>query len=330
MDKNWIKRALVASGITRLAGLKHRHGVAILMYHSVMEQPSAEESTLGRIMHTTKVFTGQMEILARHYAPVSMDDVRDFVNGKELPPHAVVVTFDDGYTDNLEVAAPILNRIGIPAIFYITVDCVENGTLPWPSRLRYAFFTTKEPAWKESNQASWPLVESPQRERAYLYACDQCAKLAGDPQEVFVAGVERDLQISAPAYSRKLMMTWDQVRSLAKKGHAIGSHTMTHPNMAYVSRDAAKHELVKSKQQLERMLGAAVPHFSYPCPALTPHWSQQTLEASRDAGYQTAVTTVDGIVHRQDNPLCLRRVRPSKEIEGLRWNLEAAFMGRGV
>jgi peptidoglycan/xylan/chitin deacetylase (PgdA/CDA1 family) len=44
---------------------------------------------------------------------------------------AVAVKFDDGYRDNYEIAAPILEKAGVPATFYVTVDCVESGKLPW-------------------------------------------------------------------------------------------------------------------------------------------------------------------------------------------------------
>jgi len=76
---------------------------------------------------------------------------------------------------------------------------------------------------------------------------------------------------------------------------------------------------------LEQVLAAPVVHFSYPCPALSPHWKETTVEMSRRLGYLTAVTVDGGPVRKNDNPFCLRRVRPTKEVEGLRWNLEHTF-----
>jgi peptidoglycan/xylan/chitin deacetylase (PgdA/CDA1 family) len=126
------------------------------------------------------------------------------------------------------------------------------------------------------------------------------------------------------------MLSYEQMRALQRYGHTIGSHTMTHPNMAYVKEDEACHELAESKRRLERNLEAPVRHFSYPCPALSPHWNQRTIEQTRAAGYKTAVTTNNGLTRRGDNPFCLQRLRPTKTVEGLRWNLETAFAGREV
>src|SRR2546426_266706 len=149
MLKNWIKRTLVASGATRLAAQLNGQGVAILMYHSVMDDPSREANTL---------------------------------------------------------------------------DGIENAKLPWPSRLRYAFYTTKKNNWNESNGTIWPLKNFGERDRAFLKACDDCCHLAGDAQEQFVRGIERELEAAPSATTGSPMMTWDQVRGLVQKGHIVGSH----------------------------------------------------------------------------------------------------------
>ena len=64
----------------------------------------------------TDVFAEQMELLGElGYAPVSLAQVRDhYVDGVSLPPGAVLITFDDGYRDNLENALPILRLSRLP------------------------------------------------------------------------------------------------------------------------------------------------------------------------------------------------------------------------
>jgi peptidoglycan/xylan/chitin deacetylase (PgdA/CDA1 family) len=151
--------------------------------------------------------------------------------------------------------------------------------------------------------------------------------MAGVTLEAEVARAERELQAKLPDSTAQFMMTWDQVKGLEQKGHIVGSHTMTHPNMAFLKLDDLRRELTVSKQTMESHLGAPVRHFSYPCPALFPNWTQQTTEESKRAGYQTAVTTNDGVVRKRDNPLELKRVRPTRTVAGLRWNLERAFAG---
>ena len=241
-----------------------------------------------------------------------------------------MVTFDDGYTDNYEVAMPILNQTGVPATFYATVDCIENRKLPWPARLRFAIRNTKARAWKHSHSNPLPLETPAQREEAFRAGCEISSKLSGVPQEVFISQVEQDLQMKLPGLSGSLMMDYEQLRALTRHGHIVASHTMTHPNMAFVSEEEARQELTESKRRLESQLGATIKHFAYPCPALCPHWTPGTLEQCRTAGYETAVTTDHGSAHKGDDPLSLKRIPASFTVEGLRWDLESAFAGRAV
>jgi peptidoglycan/xylan/chitin deacetylase (PgdA/CDA1 family) len=326
--KSAAKKALLASGALRLMQKK---GVAVLMYHSVKDSPAEHANTLGGIVHSTSIFKEQMELLARRCTPVSMDDVLLFIQGaKDLPPQCFAVTFDDGYADNLEIAAPILDKLGIPGAFYITVGYIETGRLPWAVRVRHAFAATKQKSWTAPNGASFSFSDPDARQLAFGQACEHLSGLTGAKQEAAVAQIEQQLDITAFGQP-DLMLTWDQVRALAKRGHVVGSHTVSHPNLAHVKDDAnLRHELEESKRQLDVQLGSPVRHFSYPVPALKPHWNFRTVAVSRDAGYSTAVTTNPGLVTQHDDALSLRSVRGAYDMDEFKWVLESSLSGRAV
>jgi peptidoglycan/xylan/chitin deacetylase (PgdA/CDA1 family) len=329
--KDWVKKTILASGALRLAAASRPAGAAILMFHSVLPDPVLHADVLGDIAHSEREFRAQMELLARDYHPVSLDDVvRNLGNGQPLGKRSVAVTFDDGYSDNHDFAMPILKQFGIPAAFYVTVDCVDNRTLPWPSCLRFAFRNTTLPSWVDSQARPWKLDDRSSRESGFLAACDECCQLSGRTQAEFVERVERDLKTAIPGELGSLMMNYDQLRALVRQGQIVGSHTMTHPNMAFIKEDEARAELIESKRRLEKELSLPVTHFSYPCPALSPHWNERTVQQSLAAGYESGVTTNSGLTRSGDNPLWLKRMRPTKTAEGLRWNLESAFAGRAL
>lgn len=299
------------------------------MYHSVTDRPERHVNTLGEIVHPTSVFRRQMEVVAREYNSISLDDVLPFLQGKKrLQAKPVVVTFDDGYAGNFEIAAPTLNELGIPAMFYLTVDCIDRGTPPWVSRLRLCFSTTRQVLWSDSAGDRWPLQSAPDRDRAFRSAAEHCARLTGDAQEAFLSTIEHNLGAEPLSATENLMMTWDQVRQLVRQGHTVGSHTMTHPNLAHVKQEEMEFEITQSKRRLEGELDRPIVHFSYPCPILQPHWSPQTVAVCRAVGYDTAVTTDAGPVREGDDPFFLHRVPPGPDVEGLRWNLECTFLGR--
>jgi peptidoglycan/xylan/chitin deacetylase (PgdA/CDA1 family) len=331
MFKQAFKKALIGSGAMRLASRMTGSGAAIIMYHSVQDDPAAANlDQLGGIIHSAKVFQGQMEIIAHHFTPVTLEQILGFLGGdKALPQRPVVVTFDDGYRDNFHVAKPILDKVGIPGVFYVAVDCIQHQSLPWPSQLRHTFLTGKAASWADSRGTIWPLGTRGQRLQAFDDASKQCARLAGQSQKDFLESVRGELHAS-PLTSNHDMMSWGELRALDRAGHIVGSHTVTHPNMAQISPELAEVEFAESKRRLEEELGKPVAHFSYPCPALEPHWSDQTVGLSRKLGYLTGVTTNGGLVRQADNALALRRIRPTKTVDGVRWNLECTFAGRVV
>jgi peptidoglycan/xylan/chitin deacetylase (PgdA/CDA1 family) len=287
------------------------------------------ENSIGKgIIHSLQAFREQMEILARHYAPVTMDDLLGFVSEqKEIPPKSVAVTFDDGFADNYEFALPVLAHAGIPASFYIAVGSIEAAFPPWYCRLRHAYAVTQAQHWRDSVEGRvHELSEPDKRYAAFLTGSRRCAQLAGLRQEDCLRLIEEDLEVERLTSRDCPMMTWTQVRSLRSMGHIVGSHTVTHPNLAHVTTEALETELKESKRQLEARLGEPVVHFSYPSPILEPHYTEQSITATNQAGYLTAVTCTPGPVRAGDNPLVLRRVSAPFERDEFRWMLGRALL----
>ena len=105
-----------------------RRTLRVLMYHKVNDQwPNP-------ITVPTAVFAEQMTLLGElGYTPVTLDAVRDhYVDGAPLPEGAVLITFDDGYLDNLENAFPILFDHGYPAVVFVPIAYLNGDSRPLP------------------------------------------------------------------------------------------------------------------------------------------------------------------------------------------------------
>ncbi len=300
----------------------------VLAYHSVVENPDETAKTI-RISQSRASFESQMSTLARRFHPVTIEEVREFAaEGRRLPPWSAAVTFDDGFADNHDVVLPILNRYSIPATFYIMVNAVETGTPPWYVRLNCAFNTTTVLTWKHpENGRTLEIASADGKKAALNIAWDLGAARSGAAQDQFIHQIEESLQVEPLNASSGLMMNWDKVRALKKAGHIIGGHTLSHPNLAQVSEAEARSEIRGCKQRIEEKLGEPIQHFSYPHPALNPHWSRQTFQITREAGFRSAVLTTQGAVLPGDHPLSLKRLGPGKDADRLTWEMERAFLG---
>jgi peptidoglycan/xylan/chitin deacetylase (PgdA/CDA1 family) len=326
--KLWVKKAAVHGGVLRAGARFAKPSAVVLCYHSVVENPDHTANTI-RISHSRAIFESQISVLAQRFNPVTIEHVREFAaEGRRLPPRSAAVTFDDGFADNHDVVLPILSRYGVPATFYIMVNAVETGTPPWYVRLTFAFNTTTVPEWKHPvNGRSFAIVNADGKKAALNMAWDLGAARSGTTQEQLIHQIEESLQVEPLDARSGLIMNWEQVRALKNAGHIIGGHTLSHPNLAQVTEGEARSEIRGCKERLEEKLGEPIQHFSYPHPALNPHWSPQTLQITREAGFKSAVLTTPGSVLPGDQPLSLKRVSASKDFEEWIWRLERRFLG---
>ena len=110
--------------------------VPVLMYHRIGRLPTVPTPTSTKLTVQPAVFTAQMEWLARHrFHAVTVRQLYDALeHGKPLPSRSVLITFDDGYRDVLFNAAPVLHRLGMPAVAFVITDRIGG---PDPSFLNW-------------------------------------------------------------------------------------------------------------------------------------------------------------------------------------------------
>jgi peptidoglycan/xylan/chitin deacetylase (PgdA/CDA1 family) len=303
--KRATKRALLGLGIHKLKQALNPHHLVILRYHSVRDENAELEPYMPvGITHSTKNFRAQMEYVAKTCKPMSLDEAVGYMDGSNpIPERSVLVSFDDGFRDNYEIAAPILEHYGVRGTFYVCSSSVEGRPL-WIVRLRY-----------------WSAAAGVSRAQ-FLEASARCASLSEPEREEFLAKLEH-----ANSVRDSFTMTWAQARDLIQRGHTIGSHTVNHPNAARISSGELTRELEASKKILETKLSTTISHFAYPNPILEPHWNQSTIELSRRAGYKTAVTSTSGAVGKDANLLALPRQPMAHDFTDFVWDLETAFSG---
>jgi peptidoglycan/xylan/chitin deacetylase (PgdA/CDA1 family) len=103
-----------------------------------------------------------------------------------------------------------------------------------------------------------------------------------------------------------LNLSWDEIREMASLGHEIGSHTVTHPNMAEISEEQARQELIESRQTLEWQLGCPVRWFAYPFGG-PQHFRADRLPLVVEAGYEGCLSAYGGFVYPGTKSLVLPR-----------------------
>lgn len=109
--------------------LRAHHVVPILMYHNVMETDALRADTVS-----PRILDYQLDYLRRNnYQVIPLAVLVNAIReGKYLPPRSVVLTFDDGHTNNYLQAFPIIKKYGYPAIFFVSPGTVgQEDFMGW-------------------------------------------------------------------------------------------------------------------------------------------------------------------------------------------------------
>ncbi len=99
-------------------------------------------------------------------------------------------------------------------------------------------------------------------------------------------------------------MSVTQMREWAALGHEVGAHTVDHVNLENTPEEEARRQIVQSKTMLEDILGSEVTNFAYPFGGN----HQIHRDMCRDAGFETATTTVHARARASDDPFGMPRV----------------------
>ncbi len=280
--------------------------LVILAWHNVLPTPF--------FYGGADAFERQVRLVQRLGNPVSLAWALDALrSGQPLPPRAVAITFDDGYRDNYEVALPILQRLGVPATFFLVPGYLSGTTRCWWETVAWAI--GRSDATKlDVGERRFFVRDAVQRRRAADFICADLKRLTHAERERQIDGwIARLNPQGSETEVQRLFMDWEHARALAQKA-AIGSHTSEHPILARESSSYQRSDLQGSRQLLAAEIGAAVDVLAYPNGA-AGDYNDETIRAASEAGYMGAVTTIEGVNDRETPPYELRRF-----VMGPRWD----------
>ena len=233
--------------------------------------------------------------VAEWFQVLSLEVAVDRLKRGDLPARAMVITFDDGYADNHEVALPILQRHGLTATFYVATGFLDGGRM-WNDTVIEAVRACQQPALDVAQLGidgltSLPLDGDAQRQAAIRALLD---KLKYRPVDERLQLVGRLVEAVGAPLPGGVMMRSDQVKALRQAGMTVGAHTVSHPILLKLSAEQARREIDQSRQHLEAILGEPVRHFAYPNGVPGRDMSDATAGIVKDLGFDSAVTTAWG------------------------------------
>jgi peptidoglycan/xylan/chitin deacetylase (PgdA/CDA1 family) len=240
------------------------------------------------------VFRQHLEILADTTNVVRTSALAAWVRGDAaLPKNASVITFDDGYRDNLTHALPVLKELGVPATIYLATHHIGSQTPLYWDLATYAFQHAK------LGRYALPVLGEQRLDagsvsrvaRQWVSAVKLSPPQARDKltQELVQA---LGVNVSSDAFEG-LYLSWDDVRDMRSDRIEFGAHTVTHPLLSTLSDPESQKEISDSKQHIETELGESVSSFAYPN-GLPGDFTDQHVGMLKEAGLDMAFTLSAG------------------------------------
>lgn len=320
--------------LRRLARLvrRERPGPAILMYHRVVE---AAHDPWGMIVSPDN-FAAQLDAMTRERTVLPAAEFIPALFERRLPRDAVLVTFDDGYRDNLHHAAPALAAAGVEAVLFLATGPVRTGRAYWfeelsamildapgPVRVELALpggawaidVGEREPA--DEHRAGWRAWEAPRtrREAAYAATWDRLRRLPPRENDAAMAALRAMLPASLrPADGP--MSPAELTQLVGTGAFVLGGHTIDHPDLTEMDDAGVSAQVETGRDEaLAFAAGAAANGFAYPYGMMDAR-VRDLVAASR---FDWACTTRHGYVGtRRDDRFALPRVT-AEDAPGISW-----------
>jgi peptidoglycan/xylan/chitin deacetylase (PgdA/CDA1 family) len=275
--------------LPRLSGWR---GALILAYHRVRGDGPETPFDPGTFSATEAMLEAQLRFITRHFEVVGPEAI-------ERDPDAlgrrVVVTFDDGYRDNYELALPLLRKYGVPATFFLTTGFLDSPRVPWWDELAWMVRRSPPRALDAGDWLNQPVALEGDRSRAITELTNAYKALPSERGEAFLdacaeaAGTGR----CDAAAAADLWMTWEMASELRDAGMTIGGHSATHPVLARAGPEAQSREIEECARRLGEELGVAMRFFAYPV-GLPASFDEGTRRILRDVGVKLAFSLYGG------------------------------------
>lgn len=317
LKKHLLLNVLYESGLLRLFVASQRNKVTILMLHGVTDPDAPSTWKPLRSQLTTEQLSQTLTILAQYYHFVSLNEATEMLAGiRPLTPNSLVLTFDDGYRNNLTFALPILRQFKAPATIFLCTGNVTEQKPFWFDRLDYAVQSMNNDTLSRHGIPELEEIDFSNRENlthSFLtFIRKEKKRYPSDKtlRTIITNLTERLEQRSGHGLAEIFaddpwsgVLTWDEIRQAAAEV-SFGSHGVHHSQLGLIPLDAAKEELIASREAIEFYTRQPCKHLAYP----NGSFNNKLISLVKACNYSSAVTSVHGLNRPDAEMLTLRRI----------------------
>jgi peptidoglycan/xylan/chitin deacetylase (PgdA/CDA1 family) len=237
--------------------------ITIPFYHIVSNSENPLIANLYRY-RTENEFISDLEFFQKHYQFIDIKQLLDFQkNGLQLPKNALLLTFDDGMREMYETVAPILTRKGIPAVFFLTIDFLNNEELFFRNKISLLIDYYKKNTHNFSENKVKQIFEKYQ---VSFYNTIENLKQIKFQEKDLMQEIAELFKLDFKAYleNNKPYLTDNQVFELKKQGFSIGAHSLNHVRFSDISQEEQIAQTLESVRIIRQRFELDYGIFAFP------------------------------------------------------------------
>lgn len=323
-----LARAFGATGFTRILELLPQRRVMIVLTYHRIGDPHSTPYDSGVFSATADELDMHLRHLKKHFHVVTPEEAVAVALGGAQNHASVLITFDDGYLDNYELAFPVLKSHDVSAMFFLATGFVGSSRVPWWDRIAFIIKQCRE----NTIRMNYPEpVEFDIEQLGLFEVSRRILRIYRSPRVTEPGRFERELAEACKATppgndARPLFMSFEQAREMQAAGQVFGSHTHSHTILTTLSADAQREEFRASREILERELKTTIDVLAYPV-GTTHAFSGQSIEGLKATGYRAAFSHYGGLNRPGEiDPYNIRRL-PMDRQSASRFRLGTAVGG---
>jgi peptidoglycan/xylan/chitin deacetylase (PgdA/CDA1 family) len=287
--------------------------LTILLYHGVTSKMNNGIINFQGKHINHNEFNLQMEFVKKYCTPISIDEWIDIKTyNKAIPEYPTIISFDDGFKNNITEAAPILNSLSIPCVFYISTGLIDTNKMFWVDKIEQCINYTKSKSITIllDKRKDYELSSISQKVSALLEIKNWCKAVKTSEKDRVINELKLETQVkpNKDLHDNYKTLSWVDLKEMNNnKLFTIGGHSVNHNILSLINSKDLEFQISSCINKLSSELETKIEHFSYP-EGQIHHFNSEVIEVLKKNGIKCCPTAIHGYNDFSEDLFNLKRV----------------------
>ncbi|MDH7514299.1 MAG: polysaccharide deacetylase family protein [Bacteroidota bacterium] len=234
------------------------------VYHVVSDEPLPHIEYLYRY-RGIRLFEDDLDFMLRFFEPIDAQTLYHLImNGENPHRNMLFLSFDDGFREVYEIAAPILHRKGVPATLFITTSLLDNRSMMYRHKASLLIGLLNEGNFSAACKEEIRKFLASAGVKGSEKTTD--LRLVPYSKSAVLDAIAEILEFDFSLYLRehRPYLETGQVQELQAKGFTVGSHSVDHPEFSAIEPFERIRQMVESLTEIQNRFSPPLRLFSFP------------------------------------------------------------------